>query len=369
MNSKKSATGLETTKDKMQAKLKISNWKVLNEVQKIDQFSGIQICRKNVNYNSDGVKIKKRLDKKGNIKHYYSGLMQCGHTWTCPFCAETAAREKETTINLVVDKVIDEGLNLSHVVFTLYHDHKMSLESLFAQFKKVIRTMKNRKPFKTWKKQNGIIGDIKAYEVRLGENGWHLHSHYCFISDKFITEKTLSELFPMFQEASIGITTRKPSEKAFFCREAFFDDTARYLTKWSPGKELAIEESKTGTWSESFWKLVENSTNNCLYSRAKVYEYCQATKKQRRIVFSKGLKKWAGIEEQLTEIEKTEDEIGEIVYNLEESTWWTIVQSDLREEILLIFDNNDIITAILLLKKLTPLVYRPPGPTKKEQKQ
>jgi hypothetical protein len=360
---KKNENGVQNTKDKMQAEKPLKAWELLIIAQHIGPDSNLKYCHKKVNFYSDGVHVKSIVQSNGSYKHFYSGLLKCGRTWTCPFCSESAARIYELKVNAVVDKCIENGLSLSHVVFTIYHDRTDRLANLFDQFKKVIRTMKNRQSFKQWKSKVGYIGDIKALEIRLGQNGWHLHAHYAFITSIAQEDSELWELFYMFKNAAAGITTRQPAEKAFFARGSFFDDAAKYMTKWSPGKEMTQESKKDKSEGLSFWNILEEVSRGNKYYQARAIEYMTDTYNQRRLVFSDGLKAWAEIIPDYNPEDKTEDELGKIVYTLTPTQWQAICYQECREEILLMFDGGYIKEAIAMITIIEERQfgrYRPP---------
>lgn len=359
---KKTDSALRSTKDKMQQE-PLKSWQLLEIVQHLSPPSGLSGCRKKINFSADGISIKSILKPDGKKAHFYSGLLKCGHTWTCPFCSESAARITEAKVNAVIDKSIENGLSVSHVVFTIYHERSDSLASLFTQFKNVIRTMKNRPTFKKWKSKVKYIGDIKALEIRLGANGWHLHAHYCFIHEIFQSDQDLWELFYMFKNACIGITARPPSEKAFFARGGFFDDAAKYITKWSPGKELTQDSKKDRSEGLSFWGILREVYRGNKYYQARALEYITDTKNQRRIVFSDGLKAWADIVPDFNPEDKTEDELGKTVYELTPNQWHAICHQECRAEILAMFDGGfyeAAIHMIMIIEERTLGRYKPP---------
>lgn len=106
----------------------------------------------------------------------YSGLIVCGRVWTCPVCAARISEERRKDLTETIKRAQDEGLAVYMITRTFPHTSEESLLDI----RKRLQAAENIYRNETWrriKKHFGIVATVRALEITLGINGWHLHIH------------------------------------------------------------------------------------------------------------------------------------------------------------------------------------------------
>lgn len=333
------AAGLETTKSESQDARSKLLWKLLEILHTLPGIGNAFYCRRKLQYKKTEVEVKQQTDTSGRKKTFFGNLYRCCHDWTCPFCARESAMKREKEVGAIIEAVTAFGWSVSHVTLTIYHDKGSKLSDMFLQYEKAVRAWKNRKAWKSWKKQHGYEGDIKALEVNLGEGGWHLHAHYCIITRREVSEDELHEIFTMWKDACVGVTARPPSEKAFFARTLFADEAAGYLCKWGLTQEIARSDEKISSEGSTWWQILYRAGQGQRYYETKALEYIQATRRQRRMVFSNNLRKLLECLPKVADESDEDQATATTIRTLSPREWVAILRTRSRGALLHICEN------------------------------
>ena len=246
-------------------------------------------------------------------------------------------RKRCNEIDKVLEKVYSSGKKAAMVTFTGWHNYDMSLSYLIKVFKKAVRKFNvDRLGRKFFKKIVGVNWKIEGFEVTVGSNGWHFHLHALWIIDDENFEKvgeheddlkkywlhcykSVGELPEDKEQAFLDrgfVVSRDKNGKVFECH------SGKYLCGWGADNELTgLSTKKCKNGNRTPFELLSNEMTEP--DKKLWIEYCLATKGVRRVIFSRGLKSWAGIENKSDEILLEETELEENV-NAKEVCWFDV---------------------------------------------
>lgn len=247
---------------------------------------------------------------------HYKGLQTCGSVWLCPCCAAKVEERRRDEVQKVFDWAASEGLDSTMVTNTFPHGMGDDLQGLFAGQAKALKLFRDHRVYRREMKAIGHVGIIRTLEITHGPSGWHPHTHEVKFHREELTHDDANMLRHRLVEPwrqaciSAGLITTESDELAFY-RYAIdlkpHFTCSDYLQKtdslktWTPAHEIAKASSKSGRRSgqHPFALVVDGRPG---VSQLLV-EYATATKGKRKLYFSPGLKKKAGI------VDLTDEEI------------------------------------------------------------
>jgi hypothetical protein len=281
----------------------------------------------------------------------------------CPVCSAKIARHRKEELHAILDAALERGHAVSMLTLTQRHHAGQSLEYLWGSLSYAWNLTASGRGWSDFKTQLGLIGYIKAVEVTHGKNGWHVHQHVLIISEKN------PEITPIFRQRKQGRRkTPYPVEvvmPAAFIGERwgralkrkkldFLQDrggldwrTAKpgeaqalgdYVAKLG-GASSAAKRAKTaeGVAKEATlgaFKKAKRGNRTPFQILADIgmmgdvedieiwEEYEQASKGKRAMSWSKGIRDWAGLGEELSDEEIAEQEEGDgEIFNVDRTTW------------------------------------------------
>ena len=178
-----------------------------------------------------------------------------------------------------------------------------------------------------------LIGSVTATEVTGGgSHGWHPHFHTLMLIEA-TTEAEAIELVERLRAPWLACLKAFGLDGA----GAAFDvqgaaSAGNYVGKWGAAEELALGERKKGRHGRTPFQLLHDAseTGDTLASELFV-EYAKAFKGRRQLVWSRGLKELAGIQERSDErlaedeVRRAEAEANEMVMGtFDKAEWKTI---------------------------------------------
>ena len=172
-------------------------------------------CRKN---DANAISIERVRRPDGTIVAFYGNVQKCGSIWLCPVCSNKirGARAKEMTASL--SRHIDSGRGALASVLTLSHHRGNSLSSSLSEIKSAWSKMTRHRYFKAWRERYGVIGYIKSLEVTNGQNGWHPHYHFLWLTkepiDKYARYSMETDLFAIWSKYVTNHTDRSVTRQA-----------------------------------------------------------------------------------------------------------------------------------------------------------
>jgi hypothetical protein len=103
----------------------------------------------------------------------WTGLLTCGHIWTCPVCSQGLRSERAERVVRAVDHL---GGRWQMLTLTLRHRQGFPLkdlrDGLMAAWR---RTRQGGCIQRVWTER--VSASVRAQEITYGENGWHPHIH------------------------------------------------------------------------------------------------------------------------------------------------------------------------------------------------
>jgi hypothetical protein len=294
--------------------------------------------------------IDNRVDlfkHRSTQKAFYGGLMVCGNVWVCPVCAAKISERRRAELKTAFNGHINNGGYCTMMTLTFSHSARDKLEDLLDALSKAMIKFRSGKRYDKFRKEIGLIGSIRAFEITYGANGWHPHIHLLNMHtteiEQWEWEYLKDDLYDMWSTAcaKYGLSCdRKHGIKLNDAQEA-----STYIGKWgdimdkpwgtdSEMTKSNIKKGRAGSMTPFDFLRVAVDDGDLEYS-SKFKEYADAIKFKRQLVWSPGLKDMFLIEEKTDEevaVEKIED--ADHLGSLERDDWRYILQNRLRATLL-----------------------------------
>lgn len=324
--------------------------------------------------------LRHQIDKYGDVdvfKHrstqraFYGGLMVCGSVWTCPVCASKISERRRGELKTAFKAHLDTGGHCTMVTLTFSHSARDKLDDLLMALGKSVNRFRSGKRYNNFRKEIGLIGSIRAFEITYGNNGWHPHIHLLLMHSIEIDPWDL----PYFEERLYGMwegacaandlnTNRTHGLKMHDAAEA-----STYIGKWgdlmdkpwgtdSEMTKANIKKGREGniTPFDMLRVVVEDGD---LEYETKFREYASATKGKQQLVWSPGLKDKYCIDEKTDEevsLEKVDE--ADLLGRLSWQEWKFILHNNLRYELLKEIEKYGYEKAIINIFKKNKPTYK-----------
>lgn len=118
------------------------------------------------------------------LRGSYVGLHTCGSVWSCPVCSAKISAKRKVEVEGVVTAATRANTFVSMLTLTQRHHEGQKLNELWEGLSYAWNKVTSGRRWQEFKKQLGLIGHIRAVEVTHGEKGWHVHTHVLIISEK-----------------------------------------------------------------------------------------------------------------------------------------------------------------------------------------
>jgi hypothetical protein len=303
-----------------------------------------------------GICLRHQIEAYGNVdifkhretqKAFYGGLMVCGSVWVCPVCAAKISERRRQELKTAFKAHLDTGGYCTMVTLTFSHSPKDKLDDLLVALGKSMQDFSRGKRHDNFRKEIGLIGKIRAFEVTHGANGWHPHIHLLLMHSNEIEPWEWSnmedKLYSMWSGACAknGLATSR--EHGLRMHDAA--EASTYIGKWGDimdkpwgtDSEMTKANIKKGrgesiTPFDMLRVIIEDGD---LEFEGKYQEYAKATKGKQQLVWSPGLKAKYLIEEKTDEDIATEKvEAADLLGVLGWRDWKYILKNNLRYELL-----------------------------------
>jgi len=267
----------------------------------------VGLCRWSVVSKETGVDMVSSSYGEGPDRVHFEGLQTCGSVWACPCCSARISETRREEMGRLLAWARAAGYHVRMVTLTCRHGRDDDLADLMVRMKG--RTGNRAKGIETFRgaKQRmvddrryrdhvkpHVIGSVTATEVTGGgAHGWHPHMHMILILDEDI------DLTPM-RDAWLGSLRGaglEGSGRGWDVRPA--DETGQYIAKWGAAEELALSGQKKGRGSgRTPTQLLASSCDDGDRVAGELWaEYATVFHGLRQLVWSRGLKDRAGIDE------------------------------------------------------------------------
>ena len=256
------------------------------------------------------------------FKHaHYKGLQTCGSVWVCPMCASKVEERRRIEVAGIFAWAGPEGLDSSLHTNTFSHGMGDDLGELFKRQAAALKSFRTSRSYVSEMKAIGYVAMIRALEITHGRNGWHPHTHELKFHREQLNDTDAMAMRSRLALAWLAACTKsglfKPGddEAAFYHRAVDIRPhfgSGDYLAKtddkknWTAPHELAKASSKQGRFAgvHPFQLAIRGNPGD----PELFLDYVKATKGKRKLMFSPGLKKLAGIAEKSDEQIAAENE-------------------------------------------------------------
>ncbi|MDY8049658.1 protein rep [Paenibacillus polymyxa] len=308
-------------------------------------------------HNRVGICLRHQIEQYGNVdifKHretqraFYGGLMVCGSVWVCPVCASKISERRRQELKTAFKAHLDTGGHCTMVTLTFSHSARDKLDDLLIALGKSMQSFSRGKRHDIFRREIGLVGKIRAFEITYGANGWHPHIHLLLmhsigIGDPWDWVDMEERLYGLWEGACAKngfATSREHGLKLHDAAEA-----STYIGKWgdlmdkrwgtdSEMTKANIKKGRSGSMTP-FDMLRAVIEDGDLEYEDKYREYAKATKGKQQLVWSPGLKAKYLIEEKTDEEVAAEKvEAADLLGQLHWQEWKHIIKNNLRYQLL-----------------------------------
>ncbi|MDA0362193.1 MAG: hypothetical protein O3A45_04225 [Proteobacteria bacterium] len=302
------------------------------------------------------------LKSEQQRKAFFGGVMQCASVWTCPVCAAKINERKANEMRVAFNQAPELGLKAHLVTFTAPHTAGDTIDDLSRKMRDSLASFWAERRVKNWKKSRGVAGNIRAFEVRYGENGWHPHFHLIvFSKDSIALDKDL--LLDKWQTVCLRNGLDQPNEYGLDIQDG--SKAGEYICKFgSDGEVLERADGKKVNWDAAdemtkgnvkkgksgslgpwdILRVVEESESE--EERRKHHglflHYARAMKGVSQLKWSRGLRKVFDLEAEKSdeEILAEQEDAAKLLCHLSREEWRHLIQSKSRATVLELAENG-----------------------------
>lgn len=278
---------------------------------------------------------------------FYGGLMVCSSVWVCPVCAAKISERRRQELKTVFKAHLDAGGYCTMVTLTFSHSIRDKLDDLLLALGKSMQDFSRGGRDRAFRKEIGLVGKIRAFEITYGVNGWHPHIHLLLLHNNEIEpwdqEDMKYRLYSMWSAACAKNGLETSYEHGLSLDDAA--EASQYIGKWgdimdkpwgtdSEMTKANIKKGRSGSMTpfDMLRAIVEDGD---LEYEPKYKEYAAATKGKQQLVWSPGLKAKYLIEDKTDEEVATEKvEEADLLGLLSWKDWRYILQNGLRVTLL-----------------------------------
>lgn len=305
----------------------------------VNDFHRVSKCRL--------VKVKPSISVyKRDQTAFYSNLSVCGSGWVCPLCASKIQAVRRFEIAQALAWASRSGLSAHMVTLTFPHDKSQSLITLLAMQKTAFKFYRSHRSTKQFQDDYGFEGLIRSLEITASRlNGWHPHTHELLFFPSSLSPQLVANFYKKrwldaLIKAGFEVTEKMRSNDspAFdFISNAKSSD---YLAKMGEAGGVDYELSgakKSGSGRHIFTVLDDFNTKKNKTDAALFIEFLEATKGKAQVFFSRGLKKKAGIEIDLSDEQIAVDSVADddgFVITLDDIDFDVILKNKARSDFL-----------------------------------
>lgn len=278
---------------------------------------------------------------------HYGGLIVCGSAWACPVCAAKIAERRRAEIAQAFDYAYNRlgGKKVVMVTLTFPHTAWQQLGPMLKQQSTALQKLRAGEPWRRVKDRVGYVGLIRSLEITHGANGWHPHTHECWIVDRDTDAAALRDTITRRWSASCrraGIL--EPESEPDFERHAVhvmdWASDSDYLQKqdqsrnWGADREIASGSTKRSAGRSPF-ALLDDASQGDKQAAMLFRDYVLATKGRAQVYWSRGLKAAVGVDDKTDEqLAEEQQDTADVLALMTTSHWRVVLSEDARATIL-----------------------------------
>lgn len=224
-----------------------------------------------IHYTDDGV-----------ARARWTGILACGHIWTCPVCARNLCAKRAERVSRAI---ATGGGRWQMLTVTLQHHRGMSLHELIGGLMRAWRrTRQGGAIQRLWREK--VSASVRAIEVTYGENGWHPHLHVLLRTSEWSAAEhaLLMSRWATIVERELGKDCLPSRAHGLAWSAPFEGDDASKLASYV--SKLGLEVAGvTKERSTSPWDILRRASRGDRKYVRLWNEFYAATKGRRRIEF------------------------------------------------------------------------------------
>lgn len=262
-------------------------------------------CRWNVLSKATGVDVILSKYATGKKSASFRGLQSCGSVWLCPCCSARVSERRRGEMNQLLIWARENGYSVRMLTLTTRHGKADALSDLLDALKTAKKAFHQHNAYK--KIKAGIVGHVTATEVTGGgAHGWHPHLHIILVIEGQLSTKQDDRLRRAWL-ASLEGAGLSGGGAAFQMQDA--SQAGEYIAKWGAAEEMTKTGAKQGKRSgRTPWQLLASYADEGDKQAGVLWrEYASAFHGVRQLVWQRGLKALAGIDE-ITDEQAARDE-------------------------------------------------------------
>ena len=275
------------------------------------------------------------------------GIRSCGKVWTCPVCGAKISTRRNIEVKTIINKAHKMKKSVYMLTLTAPHYAKDSILSLAERMKAALLDFQNSRTWRGIKREYKWFGSIRTMETPIGgKNGAHNHFHIILIFSTCITnaiaKKIKEKIFAAWEEAcrknnlllsnadfaetmkqledfhKHGVDLKRDFDPEYISKQSIeWQREMRVSATWGAAEELTLSHLKKKIDSEPktdsdvggltpFGFAAKIGIRAALggYSATEfaedsetLIEYCCAVFGRKQVVFSRGLREWANLDE------------------------------------------------------------------------
>lgn len=234
------------------------------------------------------------------------GLKRCKSVHACPTCARSISAKRKTELDTLFQASRAAGCSVWLLTLTFSHKRGDVLASILDQFKAAQARFRQLTGWRNLK--SSIVGTCGNVELTWSPaNAWHPHAHWVVISHD-APDVAFAKIDALRADwlAALQSAGLRGGKAAWLLQDG--SAAQRYVAKFGPSeamrltdgtaKEIALSSSKSGrSGSRTAFQILDDYRDGCQQSGALFLEYAAAMFGRRALIWSNGLKEWAGVDQ------------------------------------------------------------------------
>lgn len=264
-----------------------------------------------------GAAVELRCTCHGGV--YPCSVETCAYVWGCAVCAEKIRTRRALEVVEGSAAWVASGGTLAMLTLTVRHHAWMGLADVLGAVTGSWRKLRQRKEFRAFRAL--IDGTVKALEVKIGENGWHVHIHvlvFVLPGVGFDSVAALvAALFDPWEELTRCVLGVGPTRAHGIDFRPMDAEASGYVSKI--GFEVASADTKGG---RDFFGLLSDARSGEVEAFSRCLEFLDTMRGRHSLDWSPGLRKRLGLTAEKSDEELAqEDQGGELVERLDRAVW------------------------------------------------
>lgn len=338
-------------------------WALQEAAARLLPHERVAFCGKRRQSAEHNVEIRKSQDGKSFITR----VQRCGSIHVCPCCGKKVASTRRLEVMHALTAWREMGFMVSMMTLTLPHYKDQDYYSVHTAINKITNMVNSgKRSIKNMLRDYGYQGQIRAFEVTLGDNGWHPHLHVILLHQTKLDQDIIGSLKDRWQAAAVSYGWAEPGwDVGLQVQDG--QAAADYVTKsgWGMAEEVTLASRKKSSGGHNPYQLLELAALGNKQAGAEFREYATVMKGKRALYWSRGLKAFFGLNEltdqQLIDAEETRlhAQSLEVVASLPHDLWTLVLTYNARADLLDASDCGGSVAVVALLESLLSRAGRP----------